>query len=73
MNLEERVSELERIVNLLLQKDKEVDKFNKEILDAVKEIDSVVNRSIENQTKYAEVIRGIVVEIQNIQSKISKV
>ena len=69
MNLEERVSELETIVNLLLQKDKEVDRFNKEILDAVKEIDNVVNRSIETQGKYAEVIRGIVVEIQNMQSK----
>ncbi len=69
MNLEERVLELETIVNSLLQKDKEVDRFNKEILDAVKEIDNVVNRSIETQGKYAEVIRGIVVEIQNMQSK----
>lgn len=69
MNLEERVSELERIVNVLLQKDKEVDRFNKEILDAVKEINNVVNLSAETQAKYAEVIRGIVVEIQNMQSK----
>ena len=69
MNLEERVSELERIVNALLQKDKEVDRFNKEILDAVKEINNVVNLSAETQAKYAEVIRGIVVEIQNMQSK----
>ena len=69
MNLDERVSELERIVNLLLQKDKEVDIFNKEILDAVKEISNIINRSNEAQTGIAEVIKGIVAEIKEMQSK----
>lgn len=68
IDFEERISTLEKIVNGLLEKDKEIDRFCKEILDALKEMDRIINLSNQAQMSYAEVVRGIVETIKTMQS-----
>jgi predicted DNA-binding ArsR family transcriptional regulator len=69
MNLEERVSELEKLINLLLQKDKEIDRFCEEILNAVKENSNTIVNITQAQIGIGEVLEGLVSEIKKMQSE----
>ena len=69
MDLEKRVLELEKIVNALVSKDREIDRFCEEILDSVKEIGYVLNSSNVAHVSLMNVVEGIVAEIKKIQSK----
>ena len=69
MNNEERIYQLERTVEALVLKDKEVDRFCEDILDSVKKIGDVVNLSNGVQSELTQVVKGIIAEIGKLQSK----
>ena len=68
MNLEERIIELERTINLLLQKDKEVDKFCEEILNAVQENNNLIVRITKAQIVTGEIIQTLTTEVKKLQA-----
>ncbi len=69
MTIEKRISTLEKIVNLLVEKDKEIDRFCSEILDSVNEMNKIVILTHESQKKYSEVLHGIIETIKIMQSE----
>jgi hypothetical protein len=69
MNLEQRIIELEKTINLLLEKDKRQDTFNDEILNAVKVNNNLIVGITDVQLENAQILQSTIDEIKKIATK----